>query len=50
MADETASSEDRTEEATPERRDEFRERGQVVMSRELTSVFVLVACVRAMTA
>ena len=45
MADEAASSEDRTEEATPERRDEFRERGQVVMSRELTSVFVLVACV-----
>jgi flagellar biosynthetic protein FlhB len=37
--------EDRTEEATPERREEFRERGQVVVSRELTSVMVLAGVV-----
>ena len=49
MADETASSEDRTEDATPERRDEFRGRGEVVVSRELTSVFILGSCVVAFT-
>ncbi len=32
---------DKTEDATPERRDEFREKGQVAVSREVSSVFVL---------
>jgi flagellar biosynthetic protein FlhB len=41
MADESAD--DRTEEATPERRQEFREKGQVAVSKEITSVFVLFA-------
>lgn len=50
MADEDIGSGDRTEEATPERREDFRERGQVVMSKELTSVAVLAACVIAYTA
>lgn len=39
-----AGAEDRTEEATPERREDFREKGQVVVSRELTSVLALAAC------
>ncbi len=34
-------NEDRTEEATPERRDEFRERGEIAISSDVTSVFVL---------
>lgn len=41
MADEQGDNQDRTEEATPERREEFRERGQIAVSREVTSVFVL---------
>ncbi|MBC7658659.1 MAG: EscU/YscU/HrcU family type III secretion system export apparatus switch protein [Chitinophagaceae bacterium] len=36
-------SDDRTEEATPERRDEFRERGEIAISKDVTSVFVLAA-------
>lgn len=36
---------DRTEEATPDRRDEFREKGQVALSREITSVFALAGIV-----
>src|SRR5688572_30207638 len=36
---------DRSEEASPERREEFRERGQVAISREVTSVLVLAAVV-----
>jgi len=44
MAEEQDAGE-RSEEATPERREEFRERGQLVVSREVTSVIVLVACV-----
>lgn len=42
MAD-GGDNEDRTEEATPERRDEFRERGEIAISRDVTSVFVLSA-------
>ena len=42
--EESTSGEDRTEDATPERREEFRDRGQVVVSRDLTSVLVLVGC------
>lgn len=42
MADETGN-EDRTEDATPERREEFRERGQVAFSRDLASV-ISMAC------
>jgi flagellar biosynthetic protein FlhB len=41
MAEEEAGSEDRTEEATSQRREDFRRRGQVVQSRELASVFFL---------
>lgn len=44
MADEFQSGDDRTEEATPERRDDFRERGQIAYSREVTSVIVLFGC------
>src|SRR6478735_375284 len=36
---------DKSEEASPERRDEFRERGQIAISREVTSVLVLAAVV-----
>src|SRR5690349_20298198 len=38
-------NDDRSEEATPERREDFRERGQVAISREISSVLVLVGCV-----
>src|SRR5690606_29253614 len=41
MSEASKSADDRTEEATQERRDEFREKGNVVSSRELTSVVVL---------
>ena len=40
-----SDNEDRTEEATPERREEFREKGQIAISREVSSVFVLAAVV-----
>lgn len=36
---------ERTEEATPQRREDFRRRGQVAQTRELASVFVLFASV-----
>lgn len=42
MADEQ-DRDDRTEEATPERREQFREKGQIPVSREITSVFILAA-------
>ena len=45
MAADDIQQEDRTEEATPERREDFRERGQIAVSRELTSVLVLAATV-----
>lgn len=45
MAQNDTPQDDRTEDATPERREEFREKGQVVVSRELTQVFVLAATV-----
>lgn len=45
MAENEVGADDRTEEATPERREDFRERGQVVVSRELTSVMILGAMV-----
>lgn len=44
MADE-AGADDKTEEATPERREEFRERGQLVVSKDLTSVLILGASI-----
>jgi flagellar biosynthetic protein FlhB len=44
MAEEDVGSDDKTEEATQERREEFREQGQVAYSREITSVLVLCAC------
>jgi len=51
MADDDGqSNDDRTEDATPERREEFREKGQVAVSREVTSVAVLAASVAFLTA
>ncbi len=41
MAETGQENDDRTEEATPERREEFRKKGQIAVSREITSVFVL---------
>jgi len=49
MADQDASSDDRTEDATVERREDFRDRGQIALSREFTSVAVLASCVIAFT-
>ncbi len=37
------NDDDRTEDATQERREDFRERGQVAVSREVTAVFILIA-------
>ena len=45
MADDAAGQDDKTEEATPERRDEFRERGEIAVSREVTSVFTLASLI-----
>ena len=36
---------ERTEEATPERREEFREKGQIAVSKDVTSVFVLASII-----
>jgi flagellar biosynthetic protein FlhB len=41
---EDISNDDRTEEATQERRDEFRERGQLAQSKEITGVATLLTC------
>jgi flagellar biosynthesis protein FlhB len=41
MAEGSNDAEDKTEEASPEKREEARKKGQVAASRELTSVFVL---------
>jgi flagellar biosynthetic protein FlhB len=49
VAEDEHSQEDRTEEASPERREEFREKGQVAVSREITSVVVLAASVGFLT-
>lgn len=43
MAEGGGDNEDRTEEASDERRNEFRERGDVAMSRDVTQVFILAA-------
>jgi len=48
MAFEDAGTEDRTEEATSQRREDFRRRGQVVQSRELASVLLLFGAAIAM--
>lgn len=45
MAEGSESNDDRTEEATPERRDEFRSKGQIAVSKEITSVAVLATIV-----
>ena len=45
MADEEPSQDDRTEEASQERRDDFREKGQIANSRDLTAILVLCAAV-----
>ena len=43
MAESGENGDDRTEDATQERREDFQERGQIAVSREVTAVFVLVA-------
>jgi len=43
VADDSTDNESKTEDATPERREEFRERGQVLNSKELTAVASLAA-------
>jgi len=45
MAEENPSQDDKTEEASPERRQEFRERGQIAVSKEVSGVFVLASSV-----
>ncbi len=45
MAGQDQDQEDKTEEATPERRDDFREKGQVANSQELSQVAALAATV-----
>ena len=41
MADDSSEDQEKTEEATPERRDDFREQGNIAVSKEVTNVFVL---------
>ena len=43
MAEGGGDNEDRTEEASEERRNEFREKGDIAMSRDITQVFILAA-------
>jgi len=45
MAEMDNDNEDKTEEATPERRDDFREKGQIAHSQELSQVAALAAIV-----
>lgn len=45
MAEQSHDQEDKTEEATPERRDDFREQGQVAQSQDLSQVAALAAIV-----
>ena len=42
---EEPSKDDKTEEATPERREDFREKGQIAVSREISSTFTLMGVV-----
>jgi flagellar biosynthetic protein FlhB len=42
---ESEDGQDKSEEASPDRREEFRERGQIAISKEITSVFVLAAVI-----
>ena len=46
---ESDQGQDKTEEPTPERREEFREKGQIAVSREISSVLVLAATIIVMT-
>lgn len=45
MAENNVDQDDKTEEATPERRDDFREEGQIAQSQELSQVAALAAIV-----
>jgi len=49
MAENQGSNEDRTEEATPERRDEFREKGQIALSRDFASSLSLTVLIVALS-
>ena len=44
MAEESQDGQEKTESPTDERREQFRNRGDIAHSREITSVFVLVSC------
>tara|TARA_R110002072_G_scaffold14582_8_gene60169 strand:+ start:19527 stop:20666 length:1140 start_codon:yes stop_codon:yes gene_type:complete len=43
MADEQDTSQERTEQATPKRQEEARDKGQISRSKELTTMFILMA-------
>ncbi len=45
MAEDSSEDNEKTEQPTDERREEFRKRGDVVQSREMTSVASLVASI-----
>ena len=45
MAEENEDGQEKTEDPTDERRQEFRNRGEIAYSREITSVIVLVSAV-----
>ncbi len=49
MAEESESGQEKSESPTEERRDEFRKRGEVVISRELNSVLSLIASITMLT-
>lgn len=49
MAENDQDSDDKTEEPTPEKREQFREQGQIPHSRDLTAVFVFAAVVAMMS-
>jgi flagellar biosynthetic protein FlhB len=45
LAQENEDGQEKTEDPTQERRDEFREKGEIAVSRDLSSVAVLAACI-----
>ena len=49
MAEDSSSSEDKSEEATPERREEFRDKGNIAVSKEITSAIILLGLTIFMT-
>lgn len=49
MAEDDYEDSDRTEEPTPEKREEFRQKGQIAQSKELSQVFVFVSVIFLLT-